>query len=103
MNRRQRIQNILSQALEPTLLEITDESNKHRVPQGLETHIKVLLVSQKFLGLTLIKRHRLVNELVAEEFEKGLHALSLNLLTQSEWDAREQKRTPTPPCRGGEK
>ncbi len=100
MNRSQRIEAILSQKLMPLVLEITDESHKHRVSPGQETHIKILAVSEVFLGLKLIQRHRLVNGLLEAEFEKGLHALSLDLLTKEEWEGRAEKRQATPPCRG---
>jgi stress-induced morphogen len=43
------------------------------------------MASPDFTGLTQIKRHRLVNNLLKEEFnEKGLHALSLKLRTVEE-------------------
>ena len=50
----------------------------------LETHFHVECISDKFEGLTSIKRHRLVNGLLKDEFEKGLHALSLRLKTPQE-------------------
>ncbi len=45
------------------------------------------MISSKFNSLPQIKRHRLVNSLLKEEFEeKGLHALSLKLRSQEEVD-----------------
>lgn len=47
----------------------------------------VQMISSKFNSLPQIKRHRLVNSLLKEEFEeKGLHALSLKLRSQEEVD-----------------
>ena len=46
----------------------------------------LVMVSPEFTGLTSIKRHRLVNNLLKEEFDAGLHALSLKLKTPEEWD-----------------
>ena len=37
------------------------QSYMHNVPRGSETHFKVVLVSEAFDGLSLIKRHRAVN------------------------------------------
>jgi hypothetical protein len=50
------------------------------------------MISAKFNNVPQIKRHRLVNSLLKEEFEdKGLHALSLKLRSQEEVDAELKK------------
>lgn len=49
------IQNKLTEKLEPSHLEIINESYMHNVPKGAETHFKVVVVSEKFSGLPLIK------------------------------------------------
>ena len=55
--------------------------------EALITDFTVELVSPNFNDLSTIKRHRLVNSVLKEEFEeKGLHALSLKLKTPEEWD-----------------
>lgn len=46
----------------------------------------VALVSSAFSGKTQIARHRMVNSLLKEEFDAGLHALSLRLRTPQEWE-----------------
>jgi len=42
-----------------------------------ETHFTVEVRSDRFHGLGLLHRHRHINELLKEEFSKGLHALSI--------------------------
>lgn len=49
------IQNKLKEKLEPSHMEIINESYMHNVPEGAETHFKVVVVSEKFTGLPLIK------------------------------------------------
>ncbi len=51
---------------------------------GGETHYQVTLVSTAFEGLSRIARQRLVYAALREEFDTGLHALSLDLKTQGE-------------------
>jgi stress-induced morphogen len=46
----------------------------------------VALVSSAFSGKTQIARHRMVNSLLKDEFDAGLHALSLRLRTPQEWE-----------------
>lgn len=45
----------MKEVLAPTHLEIINESFMHNVPPGSETHFKVLVVSEAFDGLPLIK------------------------------------------------
>lgn len=49
----------------------------------------VAIVSAAFAGKTQIQRHRLVNSLLKDEFDQGLHALSLRLKTPQEWEKEE--------------
>lgn len=49
-----------------------------------ETHFDVAVVSPRFEGLTSIKRHRLVYQLLEEELRSPVHALSLVTQTPAE-------------------
>lgn len=51
----QAIANALTDKLQPIHLEVVNESYMHNVPKGAETHFKVLVVSDKFESLPLIK------------------------------------------------
>ncbi|KAL9641834.1 hypothetical protein ABK040_011819 [Willaertia magna] len=93
--RYQRMQQILSEKLNPTLLEIKDQSHKHahhievknnNAMSGGETHFDVTIVSEVFEGKKLIERHRMVNELLKDEFNSGLHALSIKAKTNKEFN-----------------
>lgn len=97
------IETKITQALSPEVLEVTNESNRHSVAPGSETHFKLVIVSAQFANQNRVQRHRTVNELLQSELQQGLHALSLKLYTPSEWDAREGKVPKSPPCMGGSK
>jgi BolA protein len=85
---RERIETKLRAALAPVALEVRDDSQQHRGHggwrEGGETHFYVTLVAEAFEGLSRVQRHRLVNELLAEELAGRVHALSLRLLTPKE-------------------
>lgn len=51
----QAINEAIRTKLEPIHLEVVNESYMHNVPKGAETHFKVLVVSEKFESLPLIK------------------------------------------------
>jgi BolA protein len=93
----------LEAAFEPQHFEIENESYKHAVPPGSESHFKVLIVSARFEGLSRVARQRLVNETLAEELKSSVHALAQKTLTPAEWEALAQKDFVTPQCLGGSK
>lgn len=101
MSRKNRIEQQLEQQLEPSFLSIENESNKHHVPEGSETHFKVTAVSESFADLSRIDRHRKINQLLAEELKQGLHALSMHLYTEQEWKKKGQSTTSSPSCKDG--
>jgi BolA family transcriptional regulator, general stress-responsive regulator len=101
MSRKNRIEALLKQKLEPIYLNVEDESANHHVPEGAQTHFKVTAVSTLFVDLSLIKRHRLLNELLCKEFELGLHALSMHLFTPEEWGKKSTAVTKSPVCKDG--
>jgi BolA protein len=74
----------------------------HSVPKGSETHFKVVVVSEAFQGVSLVDRHKTVNNLLAPEFSTGLHALSILAKTPEQWD-KSSKVDPSPACLGGMK
>ena len=49
------IKHKLEEHLKPTFLRIINESHMHNVPKNSETHFKVVVVSNEFKELPLIK------------------------------------------------
>lgn len=74
----------------------------HNVPKNSETHFKVLIVSEKFEGKPLLKRHREVQSCLAEELKTGVHALSITAKTPAQWEDNPNV-VKSPPCLGGSK
>ncbi|EDV26115.1 expressed hypothetical protein [Trichoplax adhaerens] len=95
------IHNKLSERLKPIHLDVINESNMHNVPKGSETHFKVIIVSDLFNGKSLLQRHRMVNELLAEELSGSVHALSIQAKTSQQWEDSNHHITKSPPCLGG--
>jgi len=97
------IETKLAKGLNPLHLEVINESNNHNVPAGSESHFKVVAVSNNFSGLMLIKRHRMINELLADELKNKIHALALHTYTKDEWQEENGNVPMSPPCLGGSK
>ncbi|MCX7070245.1 MAG: BolA family transcriptional regulator [Gammaproteobacteria bacterium] len=73
------IRQTLEAVLAPTRLDIEDDSHRHAGHAGAKGggHYRVYIVSAKFSGRTLIARHRMVYEALAEQMKGDIHALSL--------------------------
>ncbi len=81
MSAEARMRQTLMVALEPTRLDIINESEMHAGHRGSpgtgESHFRILVVSPKFAGKSRVDRHRIVNGLLASELKAGVHALAL--------------------------
>ena len=84
------------------IVEVVNESHKHNVPAGSESHFNVLVVSDAFEGKKLIERHRMVNNILKEELASPVHALSIAARTVAQ-HAVDPAMKPTPNCMGGSK
>ena len=92
----------LDGAFSPDHLEVTNESASHNVPEGSESHFKVVLVSQSFEGQSAVKRHQSVYAVLATELQSGVHALALYTYLPDEWE-KQQSVPNSPDCLGGSK
>ena len=88
LSRTSRIKKLLTEQFAPDLVNLTDESSRHEGHAGArpggETHYALQLVSPVFEGMSRVARQRLVYHTLREEFDTGLHALTLDLKTPAE-------------------
>ena len=72
----------LQQVLQPSRLEVIDESWQHAGhaganDSGVGTHFRVRIASPIFTGKPRVARHRLVYDALSDYIEQGLHALAI--------------------------
>jgi BolA protein len=76
----------------PSELQITNDSAKHaghaEAGDGHETHFTIIIVSYAFVDIPRIQRHRMIYELLKEEFDQGLHAVAIKAYTPQEAENR---------------
>lgn len=97
------IESALTGALNPSHLEVINESYMHNVPAGSETHFKVVIVSSHFEGKRSVARHQQVYSFLQEQLDGPVHALALHTYTPEEWQLRQQDAPASPQCLGGSK
>nr|WP_294840187.1 BolA family protein [uncultured Methylotenera sp.] len=74
------------QTLEPTTLDLIDESALHAGHQGNGGggHYKLNITSSQFCGKSQIMRHRLVYQALADLIPHKIHALSIHAIATDE-------------------
>lgn len=85
--RTERLEQRLRSALQPTALDIADDSHLHAGHAGAADgrgHFSVDIVSERFAGLTVVRRHRLVYDAVGDMMTTDIHALSIRALAPGE-------------------
>jgi len=97
-----RIVEKLSQSFTPTHLQVVNESHMHSVPFGSETHFKVVIAADNFVGKRQVQRHQAIYACLADELSGGVHALALHTFSPAEWLASGQVPA-SPNCMGGSK
>jgi BolA protein len=82
------IEHKLLQDLDALHVAVEDESWKHAGHAGARMgggHFAVDVVSPKFEGLNALDRRRLVHQILHEEMQGAIHALTVHAYSPSEW------------------
>ena len=100
-SRKNRIEEILQEKYSPLKLEIINDSEKHSVAPGSETHFRIFLVSEKFKGKTKVQVHQEIYKLFLSEMgskhENKLHSLSIVTKTPDEEIPNDVLKSEIPP------
>ena len=78
------IKNLLIDKFNPSLLSITNESYMHNVPEGSESHFKIVLVSDSFKDISKIKQHQKIYKVLGK-LMNSIHALSIYSFDEMEY------------------
>ena len=77
------IEQRLRERLQPSALEVLDESASHAGHAGAlaeGSHLRVRIASPLFTSLGRVQRHRLVYDALQDFIDAGLHALAIELI-----------------------
>jgi BolA protein len=81
----QQMHQVLADRLQPSALEVLDESAAHAGHAGANgtgfgTHFRVRISSPLFTGKPRVTQHRLVYDALQEFIDRGVHALAIEVL-----------------------
>ena len=82
------IEQQLKERLQPTMLEVLDESAAHAGhaganAEGFGSHFRVRIASPAFEGKSRVACHRLVYDAMQNFIDQGLHALAIEIVKTS--------------------
>lgn len=88
MSRKSSIEKKLS-VLSPHMLNVINESAKHAGHSGNpdggdDTHFTIIISADELDSLSKVGQHRIINNLLKDEFDTGLHALSIKVVSTKE-------------------
>ena len=95
-----KIEEKLKTQISSLYVEVINESPNHNVPDGAESHFKVIVVSNDFENMRPVHRHQLIYKALNEEM-KLIHAIAIHPFTKIEWDKNNQSSSDSPDCLGG--
>lgn len=82
--RKEEIRKKLQERFNPDFLEVIDKSEAHQGHLenggGDGTHLAIKISASELNEVSRVKAHRAINNLLASEFETGLHALEILIL-----------------------
>jgi len=83
MTRIETIQQCLQDALEPSQLEVIDESHLHAGHAGAQSgkgHFKVIIKSEQLNKLRSVAQHQAIYASLGNLMQTDIHALSINII-----------------------
>lgn len=75
-------------AVTPEDIKYTIESSiacEHVAVDGDGRHFQALIVSNAFAGLSKVRQHQLVYQVLGDRMREEIHALSMQTLTPAQW------------------
>lgn len=75
----------LRDKLQPSMLEVIDESASHAghmgaTAEGVGSHFRVRIASPAFEGKSRVARHRLVYDALQVFIDQGVHAIAIDVI-----------------------
>ena len=81
--RLEKMQQLISKALQPEQLEIIDDSHKHIGHAGAKGglgHFTVIIKSHALEGKRMLQQHRLIYDALGDMMQTDIHALAIKVI-----------------------
>jgi BolA protein len=96
----QQITALLQQELQPSYIDVINESHMHSSGKGANSHFKVIIVAEAFTALRAVARHQRIYQILQQGLQNGIHALAIHAYSEREWQQKQQQVIASPNCMG---
>lgn len=79
----EKMQTLITEALNPEQLDVIDDSHKHVGHEGAKGglgHFTVIIKSQQLEGKRMIQQHRMIYDALGDMMQTDIHALAIKVL-----------------------
>ncbi|QCI26884.1 BolA family transcriptional regulator [Buchnera aphidicola (Thelaxes californica)] len=84
-----KIKETIQKKIKPLYLSIINESSLHKNNlNGI--HCKIIIVTNDFINMSLIDRHKIIYKILFTQFSKNIYALNLHTYTSLEWKQKNK-------------
>ena len=96
----QQITALLQQELQPSYIDVINESHMHSSGKGANSHFKVIIVAEAFTALRAVARHQRIYQILQQGLQNGINALAIHAYSEREWQQKQQQVIASPNCMG---
>ncbi|CAL4325433.1 BolA family protein [Buchnera aphidicola] len=96
----EKIKKYLTSKINVSFIKIFDDSKLHSDSKNTNkfTHIKIIIISDDFIGKNLINRHRIIFQYLKEIEKERIYSMTLYTYTLKEWEEKKNKEFNSTKC-----
>ena len=98
MTKAELLERRLFEAFAPTTLEIINDSHRHAHRGDGESHFRLRVISEHFVGQSRLARHRAVLAALEGLATGPIHSIAIEAYSPEEWRKRDGQGGSSPPC-----
>ncbi|MCW5197525.1 BolA family protein [Buchnera aphidicola] len=73
-------------------LKIYNTSFMHPKLKNNNSHFKIIIVSQDFLKINILRRHQIIYNILSKELKKVIHGIEIFTYTFKEWIKKKKNK-----------
>ncbi|WP_422667366.1 BolA family protein [Buchnera aphidicola] len=87
-----KIENSLKSNINVDFIDIFDNSASHNYSKNNLTHLTIIIISDAFININLIDRHRIIFNILKKEIKYKIYSITLYTYTIIEWKNKKNKK-----------
>ncbi|WP_343183451.1 BolA family protein [Buchnera aphidicola] len=85
------IKKIIKKKIKIKYIKIYNTSHIHKKFQNNNSHFKIIIVSNYFKKINILKRHQIIYKILFSKFKKKIYGIEMFIYTKKEWKNKNNK------------